>query len=158
MGLCCGGLGVPLGLAGWLGVLGVALSGGLSFGLVYSGGRPLQVPVRWPLRWQGLSPGGEGVVVGCAVVFPAASSVGTALPPRVGAPSFPCVVSGGWLAWAGVVRTASGSWSCGVRWGRAPPGVVRCPPGVGQRGSLRCGTPFLCVGPGARRCVLFPCV
>ena len=96
--------------------------------------------------------------MGCAVVFPAALSVGTALPPRVGAPSFRCVVSGGWWASAGVVRTASHSWSCGVRRGRAPPGVVRCLPGVGQCGSLCCGTSPLCVGPGARRCVIFPCV
>ena len=56
-----------------------------------------------------------------------------------------------------MARTACHSWSGGVRWGRAPPGVVRCPPEVGQRWSLRCGTPFLRVGPGARRCVLLPC-
>ena len=38
LGLCCGGLGVPLGLVGWVGVRGVALPGGLCLGPVSSGG------------------------------------------------------------------------------------------------------------------------
>ena len=56
-----------------------------------------------------------------------------------------------------MVRTASNSCFGGMCWGRAPPGVVRCPLGVGRCWSLRCGMPFLRVGPGARRCVLFLC-
>ena len=48
-------------------------------------------------------------------------------------------------------------WAYAGVWGRAPPGVVRCPLGVGGRWSLRHGTPFLRVGPGARRDVLFLC-
>ena len=46
-------------------------------------------------------------MVGCAAVFPAASSVGVGRSPRVGVPSIPCVVSGGWWACAGVIRRAS---------------------------------------------------
>ena len=38
LGPCCGGLGVPLGLVGWVGVCGVALAGGLCLGPVSSGG------------------------------------------------------------------------------------------------------------------------
>ena len=95
--------------------------------------------------------------MGCAAVFPAASSVGVARSPRVGVPFIPCVVSGGWWACAGVIRTASGSRFGGVCRGLAPQGVVRCPLGVGGRWSLRRGMPFLCLGPGARRDVLRLC-
>ena len=107
LGPCCGGLGVPLGLVGRVGVRGVALPGGLCLGPVSSGGPgpepwvlwpclcPLPVPVGWPLWWLGSSPGGEGVVVGCAAVFHADSSVGVARSTRVRVPSIPCVVSGG---------------------------------------------------------------
>ena len=38
VGRCCGGLGVPLGLLGRVGVRGVALAGGLCLGPVSSGG------------------------------------------------------------------------------------------------------------------------
>ena len=38
LGPCCVGLGVPLGLVGWVGVRGVALPGGLCLGPVSSGG------------------------------------------------------------------------------------------------------------------------
>ena len=82
----------------------------------------------------GSSPGGEGVVVGCAAVFPVASSVGVARSPRAGVPSLPCVVSGGCWACAGVIRMASDSRLGGVCCGRASPGVVRCPLGVGGAG------------------------
>ena len=96
-------------------------------------------------------------MVGCAAVFPAVSSVGVARSPRVGVPSIPCVVSGGWWACAGVLRTASDLCFGGVCWGRAPPGVMRRPLGVGRRWFLCRGMPFLRVGPGARRGVLFLC-
>ena len=76
-----------------------------------------------------------------AAVFPAASSVGVARSPRVGVPSIPRGVSGGWWVCAGVIRKVYDSclggacWgvrpreSCGVRWGwgRAGPSVVVCP-------------------------------
>ena len=65
--------------------------------------------------------------MGCAAVLPVASSVGVARSPRAGAPSIPCVFSGGWRACAGVTRTASDSCFGVVCWGRAPPGVVRRP-------------------------------
>ena len=97
-------------------------------------------------------------MVGCAALFPAASSVGVARSPRVGVPFIPCVVSSGWWACAGVIRTASDSCIGGVCWRRAPPGVVRPLLGLGRRWSLRHGMPFLRVGPGARRGVLFLCV
>ena len=38
LGPCCGGLGVPLGLVGRVGVRGAALLGGLCLGPVFSGG------------------------------------------------------------------------------------------------------------------------
>ena len=38
LGPCCGGLGVPLGLVGRVGVRGVALPGGLCLGPLSSGG------------------------------------------------------------------------------------------------------------------------
>ena len=38
LGPCCGGLVVPLGLVGWVGVRGVALPGVLCLGPVSSGG------------------------------------------------------------------------------------------------------------------------
>ena len=38
LGPCCGGLGVRLGLVGWVGVPGVALPGGLCLGPVCSRG------------------------------------------------------------------------------------------------------------------------
>ena len=45
-----------------------------------------------------------------------------------------------------------------ARLGRpAPPGVARCRLGVGRCWSLRCGVPFLCVRPRARRCALSLC-
>ena len=76
-----------------------------------------------------------------AAAFPAASSVGVARSPRVGVPSIPRVVSGGWWVCAGVIDTASDAcyggvyWgvrsreSSGVRrgWGGAGPPVVVCP-------------------------------
>ena len=155
LGPCCWGLGVPLGLVGRVGVRGVALPGGLCLGPVSSGGpgpqswslwpclRPFPVPVRWLLWQPGSSPGGEGVVVRRAAAFPAASSVGVARSPRVGVPSIPRVVSGGWWVCAGVIRTPSDACfggaclggaprpreSCGVRWGwgGAGPSVVVCP-------------------------------
>ena len=167
LGPCCGGLGVPLGLVGRVGVRGVVLPGGpVPWSRVLWGSRPLAlgavavplpVPVKWPLWWPGSSPGGEGVVVGCAAVFPAASTVGPARSPRVGAPSICCVVSGGCWACAGVTRTASDSCFGGVCWGRAPPGVVRRPLGVGRHWSIQRDMPFLRMGPGARRGVLFLC-
>ena len=64
-----------------------------------------------------------------AAAFPAVSSVGVARSPRVGVPSIPRVVSGGWWVCAGVICTASDAcfgsacWgvrpreSCGVQWG-----------------------------------------
>ena len=119
LGPCCVGLGVPLRLACRVNIRGVALPGGLCRRSVSSGGpgpEPLvlwpclcllPVPVRRPLWWSGSSSGGEGVVVGCAAVFPAASCVGVARSPRVGVPFIPCVVSGGWWACGGVIRTAS---------------------------------------------------
>ena len=169
LGPCCGGLGVPLGLVGRVGVRGVALRAGLCLGPVSSGGpgpypwvlspclRPLPVPVTWPLWWPGSSPGGEGAVSGCAAVFPAASCVGVAHSPRVGSSSIPCVVSGGWWVCAGVIRTASDSCCGGACWGCASPGVLRRSLGVGRRWSLRRGMPFLGVGRGACRGVLFLC-
>ena len=96
-------------------------------------------------------------MVGCAAVFPAASSVGVARSPHVGVPSIPCVVSGGWWVCAGVIRTASDLCFGGACWGFAPLGVVQRPLGVGRRSSLRRGMPFLGVGPGACRGVLFLC-
>ena len=96
-------------------------------------------------------------MVGCAAVFPAASSAAVACFPRVSVPPIPRLVSGGWWAGAGVFRTASDSCFGGVCRGRAPPGVVRRPLGVGRRWSLRRGMPFLGVGPGARHGVLFLC-
>ena len=95
--------------------------------------------------------------MGCAAVFSAASSVGVARSPRESVPPIPCVVSGGWWACAGVIRTASASCFSGVCWGRAPPGVVRRLLGVGRRWSLCRGMPFFRLGPGARRGVLFLC-
>ena len=81
---CCGGPGVPFGLVGQAGVRGVALPGGLCLGRVSSGGPcpkswvsrpclslplvPVLLPVLWPLLTLGLLPGGEGVVVSCAMV------------------------------------------------------------------------------------------
>ena len=76
-----------------------------------------------------------------AAVFPAVTSVGVARSPRVGVPSIPRVVSGGWWVCAGVICTASDAWvggacwglrpreSCSARWGSggAGPPVVVCP-------------------------------
>ena len=76
--------------------------------------------MRWPLWRPGLSPGGEGVVVRRAAAFPAASSVGVARSPRVGVPSIPRVVSGGWWVCAGVIRTASDACFGGACWGVRP--------------------------------------
>ena len=55
-----------------------------------------------------------------AAAFPAASSVGVARSPRVGVPSIPRVVSGGWWVCAGVIRTASHACFGGVCWGVRP--------------------------------------
>ena len=101
-------------------------------------------------------------MVGCAAVFPMASSVGVARSPRAGAPSFPCVVSGGWWACAGVICMASDSPFGGVCWGRASRGLMWPPLGVEGAGppilvcpscvwviSLRpgpCSLPFLALG------------
>ena len=76
-----------------------------------------------------------------AAAFPAASSVGVARSPRVGVPSIPRVVSGGWWVCAGVIRTASDacfsdacwgvrpreSWGVRCGWGGAGRPVVVCP-------------------------------
>ena len=76
-----------------------------------------------------------------AAAFPAASSVGVARSPRVGVPSIPRVVSGGWWVCAGVICTASDacfggvgwgvrpweSWGVQWGWGSAGPPVVVCP-------------------------------
>ena len=90
-----------------------------------------------------------------AAAFPPASSVGVARSPRVGVPSNPGVVSGGWWVCAGVIRMASDAcfgdacWrvrpreSCGVRWGWGGPG----PPCRGM--------PFLGVGRGVCRGAVF---
>ena len=72
--------------------------------------------------------------MGCAVVPLVGSSVGVARSPRAGVPSLPCVVSGGLWACAGVIRMASDSRFGGVCWGRASPGMVRRPLGVGGAG------------------------
>ena len=96
-------------------------------------------------------------MVGCAAVFLVASSAGVARSPGAGVPPIPCVASGGWWACVGVIRLASDSRIGGVCLGRASPGVVRRPLGVGGRWSLRQGMPFLRVGPGARRDVRFAC-
>ena len=82
--------------------------------------------------------------MGCAAVFPVGSSVGVACSPREGVPSLPCVVSSGWWACAGVIRMASDARFGALCWGRASPGVVRCPLGVGGIGPsvvvcLSCG-------------------
>ena len=95
--------------------------------------------------------------MGYAAVFPVASSVGVARSPRAGVSPIPCPVSGGWWACVGVICLVSDSRFCGVCWGSASPGVMRRPLGVGGRWFLRRGMPFLRVGPGARRDVLFAC-
>ena len=94
-------------------------------------------------------------MVRLAAAFPAASFVGVACSPRVGVPSIPGVVSGGWWVCAGVIRTASGARFGGACWGGAPPGVVRRSVGLGRRWSPRLGMPFLGVGRGACRAALF---
>ena len=141
LGPCCGGLGVPLGLVGLcLGPVSSGAFGPQSWSL-WPCLRPLLVPVRWPLWRPGSSPGGEGVVVRRAAAFPAASSVGVARSPRVGVPSIPRVVSGGWWVCAGVISRASDacfggvcwgvrpreSWAVRWGWGGAGPPVVICP-------------------------------
>ena len=73
-------------------------------------------------------------MVGCAAVFPVAFSVGVARSPCAGVPSLPCVVAGGWWACAGVIRMASDSRFSGLCWGRASPGVVGLPLGLGGAG------------------------
>ena len=92
-----------------------------------------------------------------AAVFPVASSVGVARSPRVGVPSIPCVVSGGWSVCAGVIRTASDAWFGGACWGVRPRescGVLwECSGG----GSPRRSMPFLSVGRGVCRGALFLC-
>ena len=54
LGPCCGGLGVPHGLVGWVGVRGVALSG-------------------WPVRWSCVLWGSRPLALG-AVTVPLSSS------------------------------------------------------------------------------------
>ena len=146
LGPCCGGLGVPLGLVGRVGVRGVALPGGLCLGPVSSGGsgpspwslwpclRPLPVPPRWPLWRPGSSPGGKGVVVRRAAAFPAAPSVGVARSPRVGVPSIPRVVSRGSWVCAGVICTASDTCFGGACWGMRPRQSCGVQPGCGGAG------------------------
>ena len=90
-----------------------------------------------------------------AAAFPAASSVGVARFPRVGVPSIPRVVSGGWWVCAGVIRTVSDACFGGACLGGAPLGVVRHSVGVGRRWSPRRGMPFLGVGRGVCRGALF---
>ena len=169
LGPCCGGLGLPPGLVGRVGVRGVALPGGLclqsrvlwgswSLALVAvavpsSSSGACEVPLWQP----GSLPGGEGVVVHRVAVFPTASSVGVARSPRVGVPSILRVVSGGWWVCAGVICTVSDSCFDGACWGCASPGVVRHSLGVGRRWSLRRGMPFVVLGRGACRGALFLC-
>ena len=169
LGPCCRGPGVPLGLAGWVGVCGVALPWGLCLGPVSSEGpgpqpwvlwpcrRPLPVPVWWPLWRPGSLSGGGGVVVRRAAVFHAAPSVGVARSPRVGVRSIPRVVSAGRWVCAGVIGTASDSCFGGACCGCASPGAVGRSLGVGRHWSLHCGMPFLGVGRGACRGLLFLC-
>ena len=98
--------------------------------------------------------------MGRAAAFLAASSVGVARSPRVGVPSIPRVVSGGWWVCDGVIRTASDAcfggacWgvrpreSCGVRWGwggAGPPSWYALP-GCGSWRLPWCPFP-LCLGP-----------
>ena len=108
-------------------------------------------------------------MVGCAVVFPVASSVGVARSPRAGVPSPPCLVSGGWgrvpvISVWGPIRASAACvggvrprGSCGVRWGwgaLVPPswyallaGGSWCPPRCPL--SLRpgpCSLPFPALG------------
>ena len=77
---------------------------------------PVPLPLCWLLLWPRSSPGGEGVVLGCAAVFSAAPPVGVAPCPLVGVPSFPCAGSGGWWARAGAVRGVSGPCCGGASW------------------------------------------
>ena len=113
-------------------------------------GRISPGPTRWP-------PGAERRLVPTKPNLKPQTSVGVARSPRAGVPSIPCVVSGCWWACAGVIRTASDLCFGGACWGCAPPGVMRRPLGVGRRWSLRRGMPFLGVGPGTCRGVLFLC-
>ena len=76
--------------------------------------------MRWPLWRPESLPGNEGVVVRRAAAFPAASSVGVARSARVGVPSIPRVVSGGWWVCAGVIRTASDACFGDACWGVCP--------------------------------------
>ena len=55
-----------------------------------------------------------------AAASPAASSVDLARSPRVGVPSIPRVVSGGWAVCAGVIRTVSDACFGGACWGVHP--------------------------------------
>ena len=79
--------------------------------------------------------------------FPAASSVGVARSPRVGVPSIPGVVSGGWWVCAGVIRTASDACFGGACWGVRPRGSCGVWWGWGGAGPPCRGMPFLGVGP-----------
>ena len=73
------------------------------------------VSVWWPLLWPGSSPGGQGVVKGCAVLS-AAPSLGVAPSPRLGAPSL--LSAGPGCRWArpGAIRAASGPGYGGASW------------------------------------------
>ena len=78
-------------------------------------GAPAVAPVWWPLLWPGSSPGGQGVVLSCAV-FSAAPCVRVAPSPSVGVPLFPCAGSCGRWARHGAVRAASGPGCGGAYW------------------------------------------
>ena len=90
-----------------------------------------------------------------AAAFPAPSSVGVARSPRVGVPSIPRLVSGGWWVCAGVIRTASDACFGGACLGGAPPGGMGSSVGVGRRWFPRRGMPFLGVGRVVCRGALF---
>ena len=93
---------------------------------------PVPLPVWWSLLWPRSSPGGEGVVVGCAAVFSAAPSVGVASSPRVRVASFPCAsLAAGGREPVRLVRRLVRAPAAHLG-GRAPPGVARCWPGLGR--------------------------
>ena len=87
--------------------------------------------------------------------FPAASSVGLASSPRVGVPSIPRVVSGGWWVCTGVICTASDACFGGVCGGMRSRESWGVRFGLGRRWSPHRGMSFLGVGRGVCRGALF---